>query len=113
MPLLPLSPPPVPATLAPADKDRLPWALGERVKELTALHGTARILQDGDRDPRSLLAEVAAFEGPFLGEERALIQSLAQMLQSHFDRRAAEEDLRRAHAGLDAALRGEAAYLHN
>ena len=155
----------------PTDKDRLLWALGERVKELTALHGTARLLQDAARSPRNILGDVAAllppawqypeitgariavgeleaatpnfkrtpwmqrasfstrdgrtglvevayledkppaFEGPFLAEERALIQSLAQMLQSYFERKAAEEDLKKAHGGLERQVRDRTAEL--
>lgn len=160
-----------PASLDPADKDRFLWALGERVKELTALHGTARLLQEEGRDPRALLEAIAALippawqypeitaariaaggaeastpgfrrtpwmqsaafsardgatgcvevayleekppaaEGPFLSEERALIGSLAQMLQSHFERRAAEEDLRRAHDDLERQVQERTAEL--
>ena len=48
----------------PTDKDRLLWALGERVKELTALHGTARLLQDAARSPRNILGDVAALLPP-------------------------------------------------
>lgn len=127
--------------------------LGERVKELTALHGvaqllsyrartvpallqeivsllppawqypettTARIRFDGTEytsanfaasqwkqaaevtiaDGRPLVMEVfylteqpAEWEGPFLAEERRLINSLVQMLKSALDRRQAEEAL--------------------
>ena len=155
----------------PADKDRLLWALGERVKELTALHGTARLLQDDGLDAPLLLMEVVklippawqypeitegriaigdaqaatpnfkhtawmqtasfstrdgrkgvvevvylkemppSFEGPFLQEERALIQSLAQMLQSYFERKAAEEDLKKAHGDLERQVRERTAEL--
>lgn len=134
-----------------ADKDRLLWALGERIKELTALHAMARILQDDELSPRQVLEELAIrippawqypevtecrvsfgdlqastpgfrptpwlqsqafltacgkpglvqvayleekaadFEGPFLKEERALIESIAQMLASYFERKEAQE----------------------
>lgn len=127
--------------------------LGERVKELTALHGVAQLLSDGARtvpallqdivsllppawqypeitaarirfdgtdytsadfasspwkqaaevtvaDGRPLIMEVfylteqpAEWEGPFLSEERRLINSLAQMLKSALERRQAEEAL--------------------
>jgi two-component system, NarL family, sensor kinase len=155
----------------PDGKDRLLWALGERVKELTALHGTARLLQDETRAPGAILGDVAAllppawqypeitgariavgdleaatpnfrrtpwmqtapfstrdgrpgvvevayleekpgaFEGPFLAEERALIRSLAQMLQSDFERRAAEADLKKAHSDLERQVRERTAEL--
>jgi signal transduction histidine kinase len=141
---------------APEREDPL-WALGERIKELTALHGVARLLQDGKKAPASILSETCALlppawqypeitaakislgdieaatpnflltewrqsavfsagetargridvvylekrpessEGPFLREERALIQSVAQMLASYFERRAAEEKVREAY----------------
>jgi len=135
--------------------------LGERVKELTALHTTGRLLNEpgtvrellarmvtqlpdawqypaitdaritvGDIDvrtrgfevtpwiqradfqtaegPRGVIEVVyhesrpAAAEGPFLAEERNLIQSLASMLQAYFERVHAERDrinLARAEAG--------------
>jgi signal transduction histidine kinase len=141
--------------------EELVWALGERIKELTALHGVASILQDGRKAPASILEktvallppawqypEIAAarisfgdieaatpnfrrtkwsqsavisvegtaeglievvyleekptaFEGPFLREENALIQSVAKMLASYFERQAAEERVRIAYAHLE------------
>ena len=42
-----------------------------------------------------------AFEGPFLKEERALIQSVAKMLASYFERQAAEEKVRDAYNNLE------------
>jgi len=150
--------------------ERTVWALGERIKELTALHGTARILEDTATPPHRVLVEVAAllppawqfpevtagritfgplaaetagfartawrqaapfaaggedglievvyleerpasYEGPFLKEERALIESLARMLASFFERQAAEERLRAAHAGLERDVRERTAQL--
>jgi len=44
-------------------------------------------------------------EGPFLAEERNVINSLAQMLQSHLDRRQAAEALRRAHDELEIRVK--------
>lgn len=38
--------------------DRIRWELGERRKELAALHGTARLLQPHDRDPGEVLEGV-------------------------------------------------------
>jgi signal transduction histidine kinase len=133
-----------------ADKDKLLWALGERIKELTALQAMARILQEEDLPPRAVLEKLVVllppawqysevtesrlsfgdlqastphfrrtdwvqteafttssggqglvevayleakeldFEGPFLKEERALIQSIAQMLSSYFERKEAQ-----------------------
>jgi PAS domain S-box-containing protein len=135
--------------------------LGERVKELTALHRTGRLLNEpgapadllarlvtqlpdawqypaitearitaGDSDVRTKGFEVtpwvqraefqtaaglqgaievvyrearpAAAEGPFLAEERSLIQSLASMLHAYFERVHAERDrlnLARAEVG--------------
>jgi len=153
------------------DKDRLVWALGERVKELTALHGAARILQDHQKSPALILQEIvallppawqypeitcariafrdieaatpafvrtrwlqsaafttregvgglieviyreekpASFEGPFLKEERALIQSLAQMLASYFERKAAEEKILIAYNSLEQQVKDRTAQL--
>ncbi|MGD1147646.1 MAG: sensor histidine kinase [Thermoanaerobaculaceae bacterium] len=135
--------------------------LRERVKELTALHGTARILQNDLREIGELLDEVVALippawqypeitcarivfdesevcsaffatspwrqsaefrtasgkagridvfytesapesaEGPFLAEERNLINSLAEMLRSFLERRETQRALQAAHAGLE------------
>ncbi len=135
--------------------------LRERVKELTALHGTARILQDDRRPFGELLGEVVALippawqfpdlacarivfdhqevrstsfaaspwrqsaefrtasgkagrievyyasgapesaEGPFLAEERNLINSLAEMLRSFLERRESQRALHSAHAELE------------
>jgi signal transduction histidine kinase len=128
--------------------------LGERVKELTALHDVAQLLSDSVRNVPFLLEEIVSalppawqypeittariqfdgfdytsegfassswkqacevtladgrplvmevfylteqppeWEGPFLAEERRLINSLAQMLKSALDRRQAEEALK-------------------
>jgi two-component system NarL family sensor kinase len=128
--------------------------LGERVKELTALHKTANVLQENRPFDRQVLAELvallppawqypevcegriryagleartdgwrelpwqqtesfttgdgnggaievayreerpAAAEGPFLAEERRLLQSLARMLATHLDRQRAEQAMR-------------------
>jgi signal transduction histidine kinase len=153
------------------EKESLLWALGERIKELTALHEVARLLQDGHRAPALILAEACALlppawqypeitaarisagdieaatpdfrltewrqsasfsaggrakgridvvylqerpesvEGPFLGEERDLIQSVAQMLASYFERRAAEEKVRDAYVHLERQVRERTADL--
>lgn len=47
-----------------ADRDRLLWALGERIKELTALHAMARILQDDDLAPRQVLEKLVVLLPP-------------------------------------------------
>ncbi|GEM_PF-2665062 len=139
--------------------------LGERVKELTALHGAARILQKEGADTSEVLREMASllppafqypevtaarirlgqteamtpdftdsaptlraefttadgksgsidvvynedcppeFEGPFLIEERALINTLADMLRTSYDRKQAEEQLRATSEQLRALTR--------
>jgi len=145
--------------------ERLLHHLGERVKELTALHGVVRLLQDS-RVPldevlhqvvlllppawqypdiavaRIQIEGVAAmtprfretpwmqraslttsaerqgsievgyleekpqeYEGPFLVEERNLLNSLADSLSSYLTRREAEEGLRDTHAQLQALSR--------
>jgi PAS domain S-box-containing protein len=152
-------------------QQRLVHDLGERVKELTALHATSRLLNEPGT-PRELLARIVtllppawqypditgariatgdivvhteafeltpwvqradfttsdgrtgtieivyreacpdAAEGPFLAEERSLIQSLAGMLQAYFERVQAEEDrvnLARAEAGRLQAQEANAA----
>lgn len=152
-------------------QQRLVHDLGERVKELTALHATGRLLNEpgspdqlldrivwllpaawqypaitdariavGDIDARTErfaltpwvqraefqtsdgrngVIEVAyrearpnAVEGPFLAEERSLIESLAGMLHAYFERLQAEEDrvnLARAEAGRLQAQQANAA----
>jgi len=167
----PLIDPPNPIDNNAWEKDEVVWALKERVKELTALHGTARILEHAGRTPAVIVKEIAAllppawqypentaarislgtvesatpnfrrtpwsqtaafsagkgteglievvyleerpviFEGPFLKEERALIQSLAQMLASYFERQAAEEKARNAYNDLERQVRDRTADL--
>ncbi|MEC4890291.1 MAG: sensor histidine kinase [Nitrospira sp.] len=46
------------------DRQRLLHYLGERVKELTALHGTVRLLQDRTKPLEEVLTEVAALLPP-------------------------------------------------
>lgn len=135
--------------------------LQERVKELTCLHKTARLLQDDERPMRDVVRDVVALlpaawqhadvaaarirfreideatqsfrdsqwsqhstflvradlagivevvyleprpladEGPFLIEERELIQSLAEMLRSFFQHRLATDDVRAAYDNLE------------
>jgi signal transduction histidine kinase len=151
--------------------DDLLHTLQERVKELTALHGTARVLQDRTKSARDVMQEVAALmppawqypevaaarirferleartagfretewrqiasfvvrggqsgeieicyleprppadEGPFLKEERDLIESLAEMLRSHFQHLLADEDLLRAHSELEQVVAARTAEL--
>jgi signal transduction histidine kinase len=139
--------------------------LTERVKELTALHKTARILQDDSKSMTLVMAEVvqllppawqypeitagrirfngneamttnfrettwnqmASFsvrdsevgtievfylekqppsdEGPFLKEERDLIESLAEMLRSYFQRQLSSDALRAAHDNLELLVK--------
>ncbi|MCX6568089.1 MAG: sensor histidine kinase [Candidatus Aminicenantes bacterium] len=153
------------------EEDKVVWALKERVKELTALHGAARVLEHAGKTPATILKEIVAllppawqypeitavkislgavetatpnfartpwsqmamfsagegaeglievvyledrpalFEGPFLQEERALIQSLAQMLASYFERQAAEEKARNAYNDLECQVRDRTADL--
>ncbi len=145
--------------------------LQERVKELTALHSTARILQARSRSLLEVMREVAtllppawqypeitaarirfhdlevqtsgfretqwrqtaefrvghdrtgaidvcyldprpaADEGPFLKEERDLIESLAEMLRSNFEHRLADDALQEAHAELEALVTARTAEL--
>jgi signal transduction histidine kinase len=145
--------------------------LRERVKELTALHGTARVLQDDARPVRELLAEVvtlippawqypemasarilfdldevrsasfavspwcqaaefrtasgrpgrievfyaelapASAEGPFLAEERNLINSLAEMLRSFLERRESRRALQEARNELERRVEERTAEL--
>lgn len=152
-------------------KDDVLHKLQERVKELTALHKTARILQDLSRPPSIVLQQVAnlipsawqypeitaarirfdgigaatdrfretvwrqsaaltvrgghagqievfyleerppADEGPFLKEERDLIESLAEMLRSYFRHLLADEALKKAHADLEKIVTARTAEL--
>ena len=139
--------------------------LQERIKELTALHQTARILQRVDASPREVIEKIVRIlpaawqypavtearirfrewvvatprfsatpwmqsaviaarggerglieiayteerppsdEGPFLKEERDLIDSLAEMLRSYFERLIAEEGLQEAHRSLERQVK--------
>jgi signal transduction histidine kinase len=139
--------------------------LRERVKELTALHGTVRVLQDGTKSLEEIFGEIVTLippawqypdvsaariqfegltvttpsfhetvwmqraplvtakgmsgsidvvyleqrpeerEGPFLLEERHLIDSLADSVSSYLTRREAEESLRSAHAQMQTLSR--------
>jgi signal transduction histidine kinase len=145
--------------------ERLLHHLGERVKELTALHGVVRLLQDirvpldevlhqvvlllppawqypdiavariqiegvaamtprfretpwmqrallttsserqGSIEVGYLEEKPEEHEGPFLVEERNLLNSLADSLSSYLNRREAEEGLRDTHAQLQALSR--------
>ena len=145
--------------------ERLLHHLGERVKELTALHGVVRLLQDSRVPLDEVLRQVVLllppawqypdiavaririegvvamtprfretpwmqraslttsaerqgsievgyleekpeeYEGPFLVEERNLLNSLADSLSSYLTRREAEEGLRDTHAQLQALSR--------
>ncbi len=135
--------------------------LQERIKELTALHRTARVLQDQSRPPSDVIADIVALlppawqypeitvarisyqhwqaatpqfrrtewrqgaefrtrdgaaglieiiyleprpasdEGPFMREERDLIDSLAEMLRSYFQHLLADAALQAAHDNLE------------
>ena len=139
--------------------------LGERVKELTALHTTARLFQEDDSSIEQLLTKLVALlppswqypeitagricfenievttpnyeltpwvqradfvcqgklsglievvylqeqpnevEGPFLAEERSLIDSLAEMLSLHLDRKLSNEALQHAHDQLEERVK--------
>jgi signal transduction histidine kinase len=141
--------------------DEILHKLQERVKELTALHKTARILQDEARTPSEVIQQIVALlppawqypevtvarisykslsaatpgfrptewtqraefrtrdhesgvieivylekcpesdEGPFMQEERDLIESLAEMLRSYFQHRLADEAIKTAHDNLE------------
>ncbi len=153
------------------EQQRLVHDLGERVKELTALHAAGRLLNE-PASPADLLPRIvallppawqypditsarisaagvdartpefeptpwcqraefriaggqagvievvyreprpAAVEGPFLAEERSLIESLAAMLRAYFERLQVEDqriDLARAEAGRQRAQEDNAA----
>ena len=154
-------------------RDQILYKLGERVKELTALHRTARILQDDLRPVAEVMKEIvsllpdawqypeitgarirfdeseyltanfretawvqrAAFttrtgeagtleicyleerpearEGPFLAEERDLIESLAEMLRSYFQHKIADEALQQAHDNLEQLVHARTVELRN
>ena len=139
----------------------LQFVLSERIKELTALHKTARLLQDDSKPIGELLAELVEYlppawqypevtrarisvngliattagfrvtpwmqaaeiqmrgrepgtievcyleerpqlvEGPFLAEERELIDSLAEMLRNYLEHRSAMDEIKLAHDNLE------------
>jgi signal transduction histidine kinase len=152
------------------DRDPL-HDLTERVKELTALHATSRILQDRAKPAIRVIEEVVALlppawqypettvvrirlgcleaatpgfqvtrwrqavsfdvgegqagqievcylderpssdEGPFLREERDLIESLAEMLKSYFMQVRSDEALHKAHSDLERRVEERTAEL--
>ena len=152
-------------------RDEILHKLGERVKELTALHPTARLLQDNQRPAADVIRDVVGLlpdawqypeitaarirfghydvatpnyaetpwvqsvvfntgsgdsgsvevryleqrpeetEGPFLSEERDLIESLAEMLRSYFQHLLADDALRKAHDNLEQQVRERTAAL--
>lgn len=141
--------------------DRTNHLLQERVKELTILHQTARLLQDEQTPAVDLMQEIVGLlpfawqypdiataaitfreihvttpkhlptpwlqrttfttrggdigeiviaytearpdevEGPFLAEERDLIESLGEMLRAYFQHKLADEELENAHNNLE------------
>ncbi len=151
--------------------DDLLHKLQERVKELTLLHKTARILQDQTRSARAVMVDLVALlppawqypevteasirlesleartpgfretewrqvvsfevsggrsgrievcyleprppadEGPFLKEERDLIESMAEMLRSYFQHMLADEALLTAHSTLEKTVAARTAEL--
>ena len=46
------------------EPERTVWALKERVKELTALHGASRVLERAGRPPAAILEEMVALLPP-------------------------------------------------
>ncbi|MEE8612897.1 MAG: MHYT domain-containing protein, partial [Nitrospirales bacterium] len=138
---------------AEEESHRLMYNLGERVKELTALHQTARLVQDPQATPKEVIQQLVPLlppawqypestaarftydtlqvatpnfsptpwtqraefqtedgksgllevcylvkqpdrdEGPFLTEERNLINSLGEMLRAYFERQRIQRDL--------------------
>ena len=138
---------------AEQEKQNLLHDLQKRVKELTVLHRTARLLQEGQKSTETLMREIVSLlptawqypeiaaarmtfdgaecatanfapviwrqraefvaaerahglievvylekkppetEGPFLAEERSLLNSLAEMLQAYFERQLAEQQV--------------------
>jgi len=148
-----------------SEKDNLLLAkLKERVKELSALHKTSRLLQDDSRPARDIMQDIVTilpeswqypeftavridfgnltavssryqetdwkqtaafsaggiggklevgylkqmpeeFEGPFLKEERELIDSLGEMLQFYFQHQIADQKLLEANSNLEDKIR--------
>jgi len=150
--------------------DQTQHNLRERIKELTALHRTAKILQDHERPVGDVLRDMVNFlpeawqypeitgaricfenieattpnfmstswlqkgtfivgkargtieicyresrpqmvEGPFLAEERNLIDSIAEMLRMYFQHRQADEALSQAQATLEKQVKERTADL--
>jgi signal transduction histidine kinase len=145
-------------------KDLTQHKLQERIKELTALHKTARLLQDVTRPEREIARDILALlppawqypdvtaacirfddlvettpgfrptvwmqsarfgtrtqrdgeihvvyleerppeaEGPFLAEERDLIESLADMLGSYFQHKLADREVEQAYGRLEQLI---------
>ncbi len=147
--------------------------LQERIKELSALHQTARIIQAVDKSPQEVIQQIVnvvpsawqypavteahiqfqqwtsstkdfrvtpwiqsariavrgeqqgliqvayteerptSDEGPFLREERDLIDSLAEMLRSYFQHLIADEELLKAHSSLERQVKERTEELAN
>ena len=146
-------------------KDEILYELQERVKELTALHQTATIIQDNSKSKAEVIKDIVsilppawqyphitgaritfgemevktpnfittqwvqstsfctgdgssgtidicylketppAFEGPFLKEERELINSLGKILASYFERSRTEEALRKSYDEMEEKVK--------
>ncbi|HXQ38164.1 MAG TPA: PAS domain S-box protein, partial [Anaerolineales bacterium] len=74
---------------------RTPWMLSSRFSTST---------DDGLIEVAYLRESPPEEEGPFLAEERRLIDSLADMLRLHFERRQAEEELRKLNLELEQRI---------
>lgn len=157
----------------PESPSLLQYILGERIKELTALHKTARLMRDDSRPIIDLLTEVAnvlrtawqypeitaarislngldvqtpnfrvspwmltaeihiaggepgiievayleerpdSIEGPFLAEERELIDSLAEMLRNYLHHRIALAEIQKANDNLERLVQKRTLELRN
>ncbi|HPR64789.1 MAG TPA: sensor histidine kinase [Thermoanaerobaculia bacterium] len=76
---------------------KTPWMQTETFRTRNGRSGRIEVAYLEEKPPAS--------DGSFLDEESALIQSLAQMLQSYFERYEAEEDLRHSNAQLEHKIR--------
>ena len=72
-----------------------PWMLSSRFSTSSA-DGLIQVVYLREAPPEA--------EGPFLAEERRLIDSLAEMLRLHFERKQAEEELRKLNLELEQRI---------
>ncbi len=80
-----------------------PWMQQSQFVTRNGVRGLIEVYYNDERP--------AAVEGPFLAEERELINSLAEMLRMYLQHRQAREEIRRAHDDLERQVQARTAEL--